>query len=66
MRLAKVELVIAIEELFGVDIPDAAAEALETPRHVVELIVSRRRARDRIVDRAAVERRVLAKLSAAA
>jgi hypothetical protein len=63
MRLAKVELVLAIEEIFGVDIPDAAAEALKTPRNVAEYILSRYRARGRMVDHAAVERRVLTELA---
>ena len=61
--LTKVEFVLAIEEAFEVEIPDAAAEVLETPRHVVELIVSRQLARRLHIDRAKIEHRVLAVLA---
>ncbi|MFO1440244.1 MAG: acyl carrier protein [Verrucomicrobiaceae bacterium] len=41
MGLDAVELVMAFEETFQVSISDAEAEKLMTPRHVVDLIVSK-------------------------
>jgi hypothetical protein len=39
--LDSVEVLIAIEEAVGVNIPDADAEAMATPRHVVEWLLPR-------------------------
>jgi acyl carrier protein len=41
MGLDGVELVISIEEEFGVIIPDAAAERMETPRGIIDWLMER-------------------------
>ena len=58
MGLATIELVLAIEEACGVDIPNAAIEGLKTPRHIVDFVVARLGARPS-VDRSEIERLVL-------
>ena len=40
MGLDSVELIMAFEEEFGLDIPDAEAEKMVSPRHVRDYIVS--------------------------
>ena len=41
MGLDTVELVMRFEEDLGIDIPDAVAETLVTPRHVIDYALSR-------------------------
>jgi hypothetical protein len=59
MGLALVEVVLAIEEECGVEIPDGATEGFKTPRDIVEFVVRQRSARGR-VDRPKIERQILA------
>jgi acyl carrier protein len=56
MGLATVELILAIEEAFQVEIPDAGMEWIKTPRHIVDFILSRHPA----LERPDVERLLLA------
>jgi len=57
MGLATVEMILAIEEAFGVEIADQAIEGLKTPRDVVKHIVSL--PHQLTVSRSEVERLVL-------
>ena len=41
MGLDSVELVMAFEEAFGIEIPDEDAARLETPRHVMDYVAAR-------------------------
>lgn len=41
MGLDSVELVMRFEEDLGIDIPDAVAETLVTPRHVIDYAAAR-------------------------
>lgn len=43
MGLDAVELVLAFEEEFGINIPDSAAEKIRTPRDVIDFVIEERR-----------------------
>ena len=46
MGLDSVELVLALEGEFGVEIPEAAAEQMRTPRDVIEWLVAAQERRE--------------------
>lgn len=47
MGLDIVELVLAVEERFQLEIPDEEAQCLETPRQLVDYVAQRRQATSR-------------------
>ncbi|MDF3075991.1 MAG: Acyl-carrier [Alphaproteobacteria bacterium] len=58
MGLDSVELVMAFEKEFGIDIPDAEAEKMVTPRHVRDYVISEYHRRGKQADPDAIFEKV--------